>query len=63
MSTKSIVQVDGHKDLPLHCPNPGSPAWSLHPRVFLDVVSTGHVKCPYCSTEYQLKPGTEPHGH
>lgn len=58
---KNIVQVDGHKDLPLHCPTQA--AWNLHPRVFLDVVSTGSAKCPYCGTQYQLKPGTAPHGH
>jgi uncharacterized Zn-finger protein len=63
MNQKSIVQVDGTKDLPLHCPNGNSPAWSMHPRVFLDVLHTGHAKCPYCGTEYELKPGTKPHGH
>ena len=63
MSENNIVQVDGHKDLPLHCPNGKVASWHLHPRVFLDVTSTGIVKCPYCGTQYQLIPGTAPHGH
>jgi uncharacterized Zn-finger protein len=31
----------------------------LHPRVFLDIAHTGHVKCPYCGAEYHLKPGAK----
>ena len=30
------------------CPNPKMPLWSNHPRVFIDVASTGSGKCPYC---------------
>ena len=51
-----------NKDLPLHCPMPGAPLWSRHPRVFLDVASTGHVLCPYCGTKYVFK-GVAPQGH
>ena len=50
-------------DLPLHCPGSRSPAWSMHPRVFLDVIKTGSVRCPYCSTTYTLAPGVVVHGH
>lgn len=39
------------------CPNPDMPLWSSHPRVYLGLAETGHAKCPYCSTVYQLKPG------
>lgn len=46
------------KDLPAHCPNPAMPLWSSHPRVFLDFGHDGLAKCPYCGTEYVLKPGT-----
>jgi len=31
--------------------------WDNHPKVYLDVGRTGHAKCPYCSTVYQLKAG------
>jgi uncharacterized Zn-finger protein len=56
------VQV-GAADLPLHCPGPRAPLWSMHPRVFLDVTRTGAVNCPYCGTQYQLAAGTVVHGH
>ena len=39
------------------CPNPKMPLWSNHPRVFIDVATGGVGKCPYCGTEYRLKPG------
>ena len=45
------------------CPNPKMPLWSNHPRVFIDVVTTGEGKCPYCGTEYRLKAGEKAHSH
>ena len=46
------------------CPNPKMPLWSGHPRVFIDVASTGEGKCPYCGTVYRLKAGeVVGHGH
>ena len=54
---KAVVEV-GPGDLQGHgvvfCPNPKMPLWSGHPRVFIDVASTGEGKCPYCSTLYRL---------
>jgi uncharacterized Zn-finger protein len=46
------------------CPNPRMPLWSTHPKVFIDVTTSGHGKCPYCGTVYKLKPGAHiGHGH
>jgi uncharacterized Zn-finger protein len=45
------------------CPNPKMPLWSNHPRVYIDVASTGVGKCPYCGTEYRLKAGETARGH
>ena len=46
------------------CPNPRMALWSNHPRVFIDLSHEGHGKCPYCGTEYRLKPGEVlSHGH
>ncbi|HEU4623100.1 MAG TPA: zinc-finger domain-containing protein [Burkholderiaceae bacterium] len=45
------------KDLPAFCPNPNMPVWNHHPRVFLDVATTGKAMCPYCGTRYKLKDG------
>ena len=39
------------------CPNPLMPQWSGHPKVFIDVASTGEGSCPYCGTVYRLKAG------
>ncbi len=45
------------QDLPLHCPTTATALWCSHPRVFLDVGKTGVAMCPYCGTQYRLKPG------
>ena len=39
------------------CPNPRMPLWSNHPKVFIDVTTTGEGRCPYCGTAYRLKAG------
>jgi uncharacterized Zn-finger protein len=56
------VELD-EKDLPAFCPNRSMPVWCHHPRVFLDVATTGQAKCPYCGTEYRLKGGPKAGGH
>jgi uncharacterized Zn-finger protein len=43
------------------CPNPKMPLWSNHPRIFLDVATTGEASCPYCGTLYRLKAGEKLH--
>ena len=46
------------------CPNPKMALWSTHPRVFIDVTTSGEGKCPYCGTVYRLAAGTRlPGGH
>lgn len=61
---KAVVEV-GAQDLQGHgvvfCPNPKMPLWSNHPRVFIDVASTGEGWCPYCGTVYKLKAGEHAH--
>ncbi len=51
------------KDLPLHCPLPSQKLWNAHPRVFLDVTSTGTARCPYCGTLYRRAGGAAPGHH
>ena len=43
------------------CPNPKMALWSTHPKVFIDVVTTGEGKCPYCGTVYRRKAGEKLH--
>jgi len=50
------------KDLPLHCPMPGTQLWNMHPRVFLDVAKEGECLCPYCGARYVYK-GAPVKGH
>jgi uncharacterized Zn-finger protein len=59
---KDITVAVTMADLPLACPQPGSPLWARHPKVFLDVLKTGDVSCPYCSTRYVFT-GERPKGH
>ena len=61
MAEPRQVEVS-EKDLPLHCPLPGAPLWSRHPRVFLDVARSGKALCPYCGTLYIYK-NQEVKGH
>jgi len=42
-------------DLPLYCPGPKAPLWSMHPRVYIEIKKEGHGLCPYCSAQYQLE--------
>ncbi len=56
MADPLTIEISAH-DLPLHCPTSSTPLWCLHPRVFLDIVHSGHAVCPYCSTRYVLKGG------
>ena len=65
-SAQAVVEVTA-KDLQgpgaVCCPNLKMPLWSNHPKVYLDVVTTGEGKCPYCGTVYQLKAGEKVHSH
>lgn len=59
---KDITVAVTKADLPLACPQPGAPLWARHPKVFLDVLKTGEVTCPYCSAHYVFT-GERPKGH
>ena len=45
------------------CPNPKMTLWSNHPRVYIDLATTGEGRCPYCGTVYRLKAGEKLHAH
>lgn len=64
---KAVVEVTA-ADLQgpgvVFCPNPKQALWSNHPRVYLDVATTGQATCAYCGTVYKLKAGEKVgHGH
>ncbi len=53
-NAQTCVEVT-HKDLPLHCPMPGTSLWDSHPRVYLPIEDSGQERCPYCGTIYILQ--------
>ena len=63
---KAVVELAA-KDLQgpgvTHCPNPAMPLWSNHPKVYIDVATTGEGRCPYGGTAYRLKAGETLHAH
>lgn len=64
-TTQDAVHVtakDLHGPGVVFCPNPKMALWSAHPKVYLDVATTGEAACPYCGTHYVLD-GPAPHGH
>lgn len=62
-SVVDVVAADLQGPGVIFCPNPKMALWSGHPRVFLDVATTGEGKCPYCGTVYRLAGGPAPGGH
>ena len=59
-----VVAADLQGPGVIPCPNPKMALWSGHPKVYIDVASTGEGKCPYCGTVYRLKAGEKVgHGH
>lgn len=47
-------------DLPVYCPGPKAPLWSMHPRVYIEIEKEGVAICPYCSATYELKKSAAP---
>ena len=43
----------------IFCPSPKADMklWNSHPRVYLDVATSGEARCAYCGTVYKLKEG------
>ena len=63
VATVEVSARDLHGPGVVFCPNPKMALWSTHPRVFIDVATTGAGKCPYCGTVYRLKAGEKVHAH
>lgn len=58
-----LLAADLNREGEIFCPNPkaGMALWNSHPKVYLDVASTGEARCPYCGTVYRLKAGERVH--
>ena len=64
-ATVDILAKDLNRSGEIYCPSPLAhmSVWNSHPKVYLDVASTGQAKCPYCGTVYKLKDGEHFAGH
>jgi len=65
-NTVELLAKDLNGNGGVYCPSAKADMklWNSHPKVYLDVASTGVAKCPYCGTEYTLKAGEHVgHGH
>jgi uncharacterized Zn-finger protein len=62
-SVVEVTAADVQGNGVVFCPNPKMTLWSTHPKVFIDVVTTGEGKCPYCGTVYRVKAGEKLHTH
>ena len=60
-----LVAKDLNANGGIFCPSPKADMklWNGHPKVYLDIASTGAAKCPYCGTVYKLKEGEHFGGH
>jgi uncharacterized Zn-finger protein len=53
-STSNKVYTVKASDLSVSCPTKDSPTWNTHPRVYLDLSTTGEATCQYCSNHFVL---------
>jgi uncharacterized Zn-finger protein len=58
-----LLASDLHGPGVVFCPNPKMGLWNQHPKVYIDVATTGVGKCPYCGTVYRLRAGEKLHAH
>lgn len=63
VATVEVTAADLEGPGVVFCPNPKMTLWSAHPRIFIDVTTTGQGQCPYCGTLYRLKAEEVVHGH
>ncbi len=52
-SEKTTIKVN-NESLPISCPLKDTPAWDLHPRVYIDLASEKSAHCPYCGNHFEL---------
>ncbi len=64
-NTVELLAKDLNGNGGVYCPSAKADMklWNSHPKVYLDVASTGEANCPYCGTVYKLKAGEHVGGH
>ncbi len=54
MSESSKIVKLTKKELPASCPTKDTPAWNMHPRVYIEFNDEKKSVCPYCSNQFEL---------
>jgi uncharacterized Zn-finger protein len=64
-ATVELLAKDLNHSGGIYCPSPLARMTirDTHPKVYLDVASTGQAKCPYCGAVYKLKSGEHFESH
>ena len=57
MSSEKTTTKISKKDLPVSCPQKGSPDWAMHPRVYIELANGKSGACPYCGAKFELLEG------
>jgi len=55
MTSKHPIIKVSKGSLPVSCPQKGTPAWDMHPRVYIELTDEKGSSCPYCGTQYQME--------
>ena len=53
-SEQKTIKVQ-KSELPASCPPKDSPAWDLHPRVYIELSDEKKSHCPYCGNHFVLE--------
>ena len=53
-NVKQTIKVT-KSDLPVSCPQKGTPSWDMHPRVYIELKSEKENDCPYCGVHFVLE--------
>ena len=52
-SEQKIIKVN-KSSLPVSCPSKGTPAWDMHPRVYIELSDGKSASCPYCGNHFEM---------
>lgn len=50
---QKTIQVS-KASLPASCPPKDTPAWDMHPRVYIELNDEKGANCPYCGNHFEL---------
>ncbi len=54
MSSEQKTIKVSKESLPVSCPPKDTPAWDMHPRVYIEMSDSKESNCPYCGNHFEL---------